>query len=212
MGDNGPTKALIVALAFPATYAVYDFVKNNNKNFISILGFVSLLFSGGFGLMQLEGKWFALKEAGFPLIIGLVVLASAYTQKPLIGMLIYNDAVIDTEKVNEALELRGSTDLFDKHLKSSTIFFSLSFFLSAFLNYVLAVRIFTEISLDLPEIERQEILNQQIADMTWMGYVVILVPMLLITAAIIWYLFDGIRRHTGYGFMEVLREEHGGEN
>ncbi len=206
MGSGGATKALIIALAFPAVYAVYDFVRFKNKNLISILGFVSLLFTGGFGLLQLEGQWFAIKEAAFPLIIGLVVLVSAYTAKPLIGMLIYNDAIMQTDKVKDALETRGTMKEFDSHLKKSTIFFSFSFFFSALLNYILAVRIFTEIPLDLPADERSEILNQQIADMTWLGYVVILVPSMIIMGAILWHLFSGIKKYTGYSFNDVLKD------
>ncbi len=207
LGTNGPTKALIIALAFPAAYAIYDFKLNNNKNFISILGFVGLLFSGGFGLMQLGGEWFAIKEAGIPFIIGMVILISAYTTNPLISLLIYNDAVIQTDKVSEALKEKGNLEVFDIHLKRSTIFLSFSFFFSAVLNYVLAIRIFTEIPLTLSESERQDILNQQIADMTWLSYLVISVPSLLIMAAILWHLFKGIKVYTGLTITDVMRGE-----
>ena len=49
----GPKWGLIVALVFPLGYGVYDFVRRRKTNFISVLGFVSVLLSGGLGLMKL---------------------------------------------------------------------------------------------------------------------------------------------------------------
>ncbi len=122
-------------------------------------------------------------------------------------MMILNDRIIKVDLLKEALEKKGTTQAFENHLKTSTIFFSGSFFMSALLNYILAIRVFKEISLELPNIERQEILNQQIAEMTWLGYVVILVPSIVIMSAILWHLFKGIKQYTGLPFTEVMRDE-----
>jgi intracellular septation protein A len=207
LGTDGATKALVIALAFPLLYAIYDFIKFRKPNFISILGFVSLLLTGGFGLLKFEGHWFAIKEAAFPLVIGLVVLASSYTKSPLMNKFILNESLVHKEKIDDALEQRGSRRDFQKHLKKSTIYFSFSFFFSALLNYILAIRIFTKIPLDLPEAQRSEILNAQIAEMTWLGYVVILIPSLLIMGIILWHLFKGIKEYTGYQFTEILKDQ-----
>ena len=62
----GPKWGLIVALLFPLGYGIHDFIQRRRFNFISGIGFVSVLFTGGFGLMKLEGFWFAVKD-GAPL-------------------------------------------------------------------------------------------------------------------------------------------------
>ena len=59
----GPTWGLILALAIPAVYFLYDLFKNGNRNFISILGFVSILLTGGIGLLELSPGIYAIKEA-----------------------------------------------------------------------------------------------------------------------------------------------------
>ncbi|MCB9091561.1 MAG: hypothetical protein H6621_09000 [Halobacteriovoraceae bacterium] len=207
LGDNGSLKALIIALAFPVGYALYDFIVFKHKNIISVLGVVNLLFTGGFGVMKLGPEWFIVKEAAFPFVLGVMVLVSAFTAKPLIRMLIYNDTVLQIDKVESALEERGFRQEFDKHLKLSTIFFAASFFISSLLNYILAVRIFTKLPTDVTDEIKSEMLNKQIADMTWIGYAVIFVPSLLILSAILWHLFAGIKKYTGYKFEEIIHEQ-----
>ena len=75
----GPKGALIVALAFPLGYALYDLKERKKFNFISAIGFLSILITGSFALMKLDPFWFAVKEAAVPGVIGLVVLASMGT-------------------------------------------------------------------------------------------------------------------------------------
>ena len=62
-GDKllGPKWGLLVALLFPLSYGIHDFARRRRTNFISVIGFVSVLISGGFGLMKLDGFWFAVK-------------------------------------------------------------------------------------------------------------------------------------------------------
>ncbi|MFA5057612.1 MAG: VC0807 family protein, partial [Opitutaceae bacterium] len=96
----GPRWGLLVALAFPVGYGVYDFIARRRWNFISIIGFASVLISGGFGLLQVGGLWFAVKDAAIPGMIGLAVLASMKAKSPLVTELLYNPQVIEVEKVD----------------------------------------------------------------------------------------------------------------
>ena len=100
----GTFYAFIVALAFPILYGLYDFIKSKKHNFISILGFVSILLTGGLGLLQVDGIWFAVKEAAIPAIIGIVVIASLKTTKPLVKTLLFHDNFMHVDKVNQHLE------------------------------------------------------------------------------------------------------------
>src|SRR4051812_33546953 len=71
----GPLWGLIVALIFPVSYGIYDLVTRKKKNFLSMLGIVSVLCSGGLALAKVGGLWFAVKDALVPTVIGLAVLA-----------------------------------------------------------------------------------------------------------------------------------------
>ena len=49
----GPVNGLLVALAFPVGYGLYDFIVRRGFNPYSMLGFASVLLTGGIGLLKL---------------------------------------------------------------------------------------------------------------------------------------------------------------
>jgi len=87
----GPMWGLFVALAFPVGYGLYDYSRRRRANFISIVGFISVLLTGGLGLLKVGGFWFAVKDAAVPLVIGAAVLVSLRTKTPLVREMIYNE-------------------------------------------------------------------------------------------------------------------------
>ncbi len=204
LGDNGPTIALVVALLFPIGYGAYDYIKKGEKNYISILGIINILFTGGLALLKLDGFWFAVKEAAFPLIIGVGVYISASTKKPAMKLMAYNKSLMNINKVNEALAVNKTEDKFELHLKKSTKFLAVSFFISAVLNFILAKVIFTKIDVSLTELEQTVILNDQIAQMTWMGYIVIALPLTLFLGAILMHLVNGLKKLTHLELEEIF--------
>lgn len=200
----GPLPALVVALAFPICYGIYDFVSRKHINPISALGLLNVLFTGGLAVLGVTGIWFAVKEAAFPLIVGLFVFGSAFTKKPFIKTLLMNPQVVKVESVQQKLKERGTELEFDKHIKKSTIFLSLSFLLSAILNFSLALRIFIPMAEGLDENARNVALNEQIAEMTSLSLVVIMVPSIIFLLGILWHLLRGIGQSTGLKVEEIL--------
>lgn len=203
-GDAGPTIALVLALVFPLGYGLRDYFINKKKNAISLLGFLNILFTGGLALLQLEGIWFAVKEAAFPLLIGAFVYFSASSKKPFVELFIYNKNLLKVDLIEEKLAEKNKTDDLKKHLKTSTIFLAGSFLLSAILNFVLAVYIFTPIDPSLSSSDKATILNQQIADMTWLSWFVIMIPSMICLFAILWHLFSGIQKMTNLTMNEII--------
>ncbi len=186
----GATWGLVIALAFPVGYGIYDFAARRRWNFISIIGFISVLFSGGFGLLKVAGFWFAVKDAAIPTVIGLVILASMRAKTPLLTELLYNPQVIDVERVDAALVARANQAAFTGLLRRSTGWLSLSFFASAVLNYALARHLLTG-----PP--GTEIFNAQLAKMQVLSWPVIVVPGMAMMMLIFWRLLHGIRALTG---------------
>lgn len=194
----GPVAGLLVGLAFPLGYGIYDFARRRQANLISILGFVSILLTGSFGLMQLDGLWFAIKEAAIPLLIGLAIVISLKTRSPLVRALLYNDKVIDIQRVDAELAARGNMHAFDRLLIYTTWFLASSFLLSAILNFGLAITILKSPA-GSPEF------NAELGKMTALSYPVIVVPSLALTMASLWYLARGIRRLTGLNWDAIFR-------
>jgi hypothetical protein len=205
LGEDGPLVALIIALSLPIGYAIYEYLKIKKLNIFSVLGVINILLTGGLALFQVEGIWFAVKEAMFPLVIGLGVLYSAFTTKPLINILIFNENILKVDQIKMKLEEFGTSEVFVKELKKSTIYLSFSFFMSAILNFGLAVYIFVEIPKTITKIDQAVILNEQIAKMTWMSYIVILIPSLIFMGLIFYHLSKAIEKNTGLKFDEIMK-------
>ena len=200
-----PGITLLIALAFPVIYWVYDLVQRRKFNYISVLGFLNILLTGGLALLKVTGFWFAVKEAAFPTLIGLFVLFSAFSKSPFIQTLLLDPSLVDTEALHAKLKENNSTDKFKLLLKNATLLLSASFALSATLNFVLARRIFTEIDPQLPEEQIANTLNSQIADMTALSMPVIMVPSIIFLIVIFMYLLKGIKKLTGVSLEELLR-------
>ena len=195
----GPLWSLIVALAFPITYGVWDLISRKKWNFFSILGFISVLLTGGLGLMHVDGIWFAVKEAAIPAIFGVAVVGSLWTKTPLVRTFLYNDKILDTGKVHTVLEERSSVGAFEKLLFNATWLLSSSFFLSAVLNFGLARYILKSPS-GTPEF------NAELGKMTALSWPVIFIPSTVILLLALWYLLAGIRRLTGLTLDDIFRE------
>lgn len=199
--------ALVVALAFPAGYGVYSFVREGKLSFISLLGILNTLFTGGFALMKLEGIWFAVKEAAFPLLLGIFVLFSSYGSSPFLKFVLFDSGALNTSELFARVESLGVLAEFKLLVRRFTVYFSSSFFLSALLNFLLALRIFKPIPGDISESAQTEILNQQIADMTWQGYVVILLPSMVILLTTFYFFFKKLTALTGLTFEQLVNEK-----
>jgi hypothetical protein len=194
----GPVGGLLVALAFPLGYGAWDFHRRREWNFVSVLGFVSVLLTGGIGLMQLDPKWIAVKEAAVPAVIGIAVMLSLYTRYPIVRTFLYNEKIIRVSEVDLALAERGNHAAFDRTLVHASWMLAASFFLSSVLNFVLA-----KVIVRSPP--GTTAFNEELGRMTALSYPVIVIPSMAIMIAALWYLFSRIRRLTGLELEQILK-------
>ncbi|MES2803153.1 MAG: VC0807 family protein [Bdellovibrionota bacterium] len=202
-----PTNALVLALALPLFSGVYSIFKNKKMDFISLLGLLNILISGTLSLMALGGIWFAVKEALFPLLIGVFVLFSSYGKNPFFESLFLNPAAFDVEKIQQKITETNKEFDFKNLMKKSTQLLSLSFLMSALLNFFLALKIFTPLDETLATEQKQEILNQQLGQMTMYSLLVILIPSIIFLGAILFYTFKKMTALTGLATNDLFIKE-----
>jgi hypothetical protein len=193
----GPLRALLLALAFPLAWGVWDGWRRRRLNWLSVLGVISTLLTGGIGLLQLDAQWLAVKEAAVPLAIGLAVLGSAWTRQPLIRILVFNADLFDVERVHKALAERGTEAAFEARLRQGTVLLSGTFFFSAIANYVLARWIVTSPA-------GSEAFNQELGRLTLLSYPIIALPSMVMMMALMFWLARGARRLTGLELEQML--------
>ena len=196
----GPEKALIVAILFPVIYMIWDFNKRKDYSLVSILGFVNVLLTGGLGLMKADGIWFAVKEASVPALIGFACLISIKKRTPLIYTLAFNRAVFDIEKIKNNLKSPTDEKGFKTLISYATALLSLSFFLSAGLNFALAIYI-------IKSPAGSEAFNQELARMQLLSYPVIVLPSMIMMGFTFYKLLKGVKELTGLGLEDIVHQK-----
>ncbi|MFS2262830.1 VC0807 family protein [Vibrio vulnificus] len=193
----GTALALVVALLFPIVYGGMDLIRNKKFNFISALGFVSVLLTGGIGLLELDTKWLALKEALIPGLIGLAVFGSTFTRYPLMQKMVLNDTVLNLDLITKRLKERGKTDAFERCLMSSNYLFASTFAFSSVMNYFLATWIVTS---PAGTVE----FNEELGKLTLYSYPVIAIPSMLMMFGIFYYVWRQIRSMTSLDTEQIF--------
>jgi len=196
----GPLRALLLGLAFPLGWGLWDGWRRRKLSWMAVLGVVSTLLTGGIGLLALDAKWLAVKEAAVPTLIGLVILGSVWTGNPLIRMLVFNASLFDVEKVNQALVAKGNTAPFNTCLRQGTVMLAGTFFFSAVANFLLTRWVVTSPA-------GTEAFNQELGRLTLLSYPIIAVPSMLMMMGMLYWLARQARRLTGLELGEML---HGG--
>ncbi|GAB3380298.1 MFS transporter [Spongiibacter taiwanensis] len=193
----GAHYSIVVALAFPIAFGIYDFIKVGKANLFSILGFISILLTGGISLLELDAKYIAIKEAAIPGIIGLAVLLSQYTRYPLIRTLLLNEEFINVQKIDASLEQRANRSDFNRALTRANYLVAASFFLSSALNYGLAKYL-------LVSPPGSEAYSAELGRMTALSFPVIALPCTLFMMASLYYLVSQIKKLTALELEEIL--------
>lgn len=196
--DNlGPLGALLAALSLPIGWGLFELIRYRKTNYIAILGLVSVLLTGGIGVLKLDTQWLAIKEAAVPGLIGLAVLLSTYTKYPLVRTILFNPQVIDVEKVKQRLEAHNAVEEFDKRLRRANFFLVGTFVFSAVMNYILAKWLVTSPS-------GTEAFNEELGELTLLSYPMIAIPSMLMMMAILYFLWKTIHGLTGLDLEEIF--------
>lgn len=195
----GPKWSIVVALAFPIIYGCNDFIARKKINMFSALGVIGIILTGGISLLELDPKYIAIKEAAIPAIIGLATLISLKTRYPLIKTFLYNDKILQVDKISAALKEHNSETAFDKCLVTATYLVASSFFLSSALNYILAKVILISPP-GTPEY------TEELGKMMGLSFPVIAIPSTLVLMGALFYLFRRIGQLTQLKLDDMINE------
>lgn len=195
----GPAWSIVAALSFPIGYGLWDLKSSGKVNPFSILGIISVLLTGGISLLELPAEYIAVKEAAIPALIGIAVIITQYTNKPLVKILVLNEQIINWPHLIQVLEEKGCTLEFNRKVAISSYIVASSFFLSAVLNYILA-----KVILVSPPGTTEY--TEELGRMTALSYPVIVIPSMILLITALWYLFAQIRKITGEDIEEFLNQ------
>lgn len=193
----GSTHALIIALAFPIGYGLYEFFVNGKRNGMAALGVISVMLTGGIGLLKLDAQWLAIKEAAIPLVIGIGVLIANKLGYPLVRKLLFNPTIMNIEKIDGELDRQNNRQQFESRLDHANTLLAGTFLFSAIMNYFLAKFIVTSES-------GTTAFNEELGRMTLLSYPVIAIPSMIMMLGIFWFIWRTVNRLTGLSLEEIM--------
>lgn len=195
----GSVNALLLALSFPLFWGARDLWTRRKINGFAALGLISVLLTGGIGLLQLDPQWLAIKEAAIPGLLGLAVAVSAFTRYPLVRVVLFTPAIMDVERIRHALGERGNDQAFEKRLRIATGMLGGTFFFSAVMNYLLATWIVVSPA-------GTTAFNEELGRLTLLSYPVIALPSTLFMMAALFYIAHSVRQLAGLKFTEAMKQ------
>lgn len=187
----GPLWALVVSLLFPIGFGIWCFIQKKGWNLFSVLGFVTILITGGLGLLKLPAFWFAVKESAMPIVIGLAFPLSHRFGKPLINALIMQPHVMNLEAMKAALNSPQRQAEYKHVLFRASCELGLGMLLSSVANFFLAMYLLEG------KAPATEEFMKGIAKLNWMSMIVIGVPMMVIMLVVFFRLLKHLQRITG---------------
>ncbi|MDG1355771.1 MAG: MFS transporter [Opitutales bacterium] len=193
---------LTLAVFFPVAYGIYDFKNRKKWNFMSILGAISALLTGGIGLIP-GGTvhMFAIKEAALPGVLAILTLFTLKTKKPLVKIFLFNPDFFQVDKIEKLLEIQGTQKSFNRLLVICTWLLAATFVFSTAVNYFLArIIVVTEPFTD------KTAFNDEIGTMMTWSFPVISLPCMIATGYAFWLLVRGIKRMTGLTLEEAMNQ------
>jgi hypothetical protein len=195
----GPAYSIVVALAFPIVYGLRDYLKMKKTNFFSVLGIISIVLTGSMSLLQLDPHYIAIKEAAIPALLGLATLVSMRTKYPLIKTFLFNDQILQIDKVKQALAQHDSEADFENKLVVAGYMVVGSFCLSSALNYILAKVI-------LVSEPGTVAFSEELGKMTALSFPVIALPSTIVLMAAMFYLLYHIKKLTHLDVEDIFNE------
>ena len=201
ISENIDSTVFFIAILFPLLFFIFDLFTRKHINVISILGFVNILLNGGIGVfgssLGLSRKWFIIKEGALPLLIGCILLIMTRYKRDKFNNFILNDAIFDVIKIKKKLD-KNLNIQFEQSLKNAGFYFIIGFFISSVIQFILA-------SIIVVSDPGDPLFNEQVSTMTWVSYLAVLVPTMLIIGKGYFQLIKDLESITNLKKEEFLR-------
>ena len=110
--------------------------------------------------------------------------------------MIYNPELLDIEKIEAVLDETNSKSELNRMLTKANVWFAFSFFVSSFLNYVLAKVI-------VVSNPGTDAFNEELGRMTMLSFPIIALPSTIIMMLVLWYIFASLKKVTQLNMNEI---------
>jgi hypothetical protein len=193
----GTTWAMVVALSLPIACGVYSFVTEKKVELLTIFGLLGTILTGvvtvyantgdGLAIRPDTPWWYASKEALIALLLAGAMLVNIRKEGSMLRAFVYSDAIFDVKTIEKTADEKGRRADYDATLNHAAYMTAASLFFSAAANFALALYFLLPVP-GAPAAEQAELYNYAVSKMTWMGLLIIGVPLLITLMLVMRYL------------------------
>jgi hypothetical protein len=193
----GTTWAMVVALALPIGCGVFSFVTERRVELLTVFGLLGTILTAVVTVYANTGEgmairpdtpwWYGAKEALIALLLAGAMLVNSCKEGSMLRAFVYSDSIYDVKSIEQAVEERGQRAAYDATLRRAAYMTAGSLFFSAVANFALALYFLLPVP-DAPAAQQAELYNYAVSKMTWMGLLIIGVPLLATLVMVMRYL------------------------
>jgi len=209
----GTTPALFIALSLPIGYCIYSLIESRKLDPLNVFGFIGTLLTAiislyatndtGSAIQPDSPWWYAAKEALIPIFMASAIILTARGKGSLLRVFIYTDSIFNVQRIEHKVTQLQQESAYQKVLWHASLLTAASLFLSAIANFIMAL-IFLLPVLNYSAAEQSLQYNYAVSSMTWWGYLIIGVPLLLTLMAVMHYLLRALGKLLKLGKQDLL--------
>ena len=195
--ELGTVWAMVIALALPIGCGIYTFWDTRKVDPITLFGLLGTILTGVVTVYANTGEggairtdtpwWYAAKEALIAMLLCGAVLVTAKRKESMLRLFVYSDAIFDIPHIEQAVQEKGVQPEYGHTLWRANLMMAATLFVSAVANFLLALHFLLPV-LDKEPAQQALEYNYAVSNMTWWGYLVIGVPLLLTLFGVIKFL------------------------
>jgi intracellular septation protein A len=197
-GKLGATGALLLALAFPVVYELYNVRKRRKFSLVSALAIGGILVTGVIGLLGLSEGWLAVRRSVPYLAMAAVLIVSAALRRPVLSALLPH--ILEMGKINAAAQKKRTSSMLEQSIRRSGYILGGVLLAIAAASYVLTRVMITGDA-------GTSVFNQEYARLRVVSLVGINVLLFVSLTAAIYYLGRSIEKLTGLDIDDLMKKE-----
>lgn len=195
--ELNPTVALVLALAFPLSYGLFDLISVRKWNLFSCVGFFSIFITGSIGLLKLPVQWIPIKEATVPMIFCTFIALSMFNEHTLLEKFLFNENLLNAELIYSCIKTDEQKRQLRQIMLKATAILALSFVISSILNFILAKIIMSNVT-------NTAEFTKELGHMFALSYPVIVFPCTIVLYFMLHYIVKRLEKLTGLSINELL--------
>ena len=185
-------------MLFPVGFGVWCWRKKLGWNVFSTIGLVTILLSGGLGLLNLNAFWFSVKDVAMSVAIGAAFPLSHYWGRPLINAMFLQPHLMQMARLEAALEVGERRREFNREMFKGSWMIGLGMVGSAVVNFYL----------DMYLLRGKEpgsvAFVKGISTINWVSTIVLGVPLMVVMLAVFVWLLRRMQQITGLRKDELM--------